>query len=1084
MNKTIKRILITLLLVTLVAPSIFSQSATFSLVQGNKNTLNIYNEFGKKINVVSEENINVTGKVLIKTMDTPIVLNYDYGTIELAKNSLLIVDPFSIKPILYLVDGQLTFYSNIDEIKDYIISTPVSKYEFKSPAKIKVLSTEKSEYGLFFEGEGTSYNSITGETTALSSDQMIDMSFPNNFSLTIPQVIADDSNDIESEENTKVISNSYIDKDNELTLKKRLTSEEFRSNFLNDTYLMNIKPIQKSNDFDKYTTINFVITGNGQGNITALDFPAFSGLIQAAKNNDQNILLIDGGNTINGSPYVAFDKGKTAIKILDMIGYDIFVPGAIDLSYGVDYLTKLDKSTNINFISTNAMNKEQLFYFNPFGLYLFDDFRIAVLGLSNPSDITTLMDLDLTNQILIENAQEAIDKAHEVADYVILVSNLNYDMYDSAFIANNVDGIDLLIDSNNSDATLMSINKVPLIYTGVGYSEIQNYTIKVKDHDVISTRYAKVYSSNIFESDNRLLASLNIDSFATDKSLSNLINDITLPTNMSFFLVPPTIQNVSVTSNDIQITSTTVEEKEAPSAPTFVSQGKVLNKPTFKDEVKTSLVKTPKAPTFVSDSNKSVIPKAPSFSTNKVNTQLSSSQESENLINPPKFKPISFKVRKEEIVDQESLDNEVEEILISEPRKATMYTGEDLKVKTHVGLDTYITATSDINDSTFTNNDYYGDITIIPYISHGEYSLGLRLVGELDESLNFTSNLYPLPTTDSEVSEYITSLIDHISIKNPSESIDIQINRDEFDTNTSSAVSYDTLGGTDLHYDSIFDSQGFTLKVLASSLDIYNVINSTSDEFMAVNAVFKPLDLINLSLGAIAIGNNSTLDIYPSINLDFIPVNNKDIKLNLNLGATLYFRALPSFSFLTVFNPNDPNLIPNYLANASIDIISETLKLSFGGNYLVTEDSSLFTTNMIHKDVINSNIFTEVDSNTLSAVIKVGYENNNIDFNATYTLPMEMPTFEFGEDLIDLDLALDFNKFELGGFYLYNDFIENLKNITDIQAFLINSYTEYGAYVTFNMDLFSVTSTLYLPSSTSAPLALDLCFNLKLDHAF
>ncbi|MDC7250455.1 MAG: hypothetical protein PQJ49_11115 [Sphaerochaetaceae bacterium] len=1084
MNKTIKRILITLLLVTLVAPSIFSQSATFSLVQGNKNTLDIYNEFGKKINVVSEDNIKVTGKVLIKAMDNALILNYDYGTIELAKNSLLIVDPFSEKPILYLVDGQLTFYSSVEEIKDYVISTPVSKYEFKSPAKIKVLSTENLEYGLFFEGEGTSYNSITGETTYLTSEQMIDMAYPNNFSLDIPEVIADDSVDFESEESIKIVSTSYIEKDNELTLKKRIASEEFRSNFLNDSYLMNIKPIQKSNDFEKYTTINFVITGNGQGNITALDFPAFSGLIQEAKANDQNILLIDGGNTLNGSPYVAFDKGKTAIKVLDKIGYDIFVPGAIDLSYGVDYLTKLNKSTNINFISTNAMTKDQLFYFNPFSLYLFDDFRIAVLGLSNPSDLTPLMDLDLTNQVLVENAQTAIDKAHEVADYVILISNLNYDMYDSAFIANNVDGIDLIIDSNNSDATMMSINGVPLISTGVGYSEIQNYTIKVKEHDVVSTRYAKVYSSNIFESDNRLLASLNIDSFDSDNELSSLINEVTIPSNLSFFLVPPTVQNVSVSTNDIQISSSTAEKKEAPKAPSFVDQGKEINKPTFVDDIKISTVEAPKAPTFVNESDKLVIPNAPIFNDSAKVTELVEVTATENLVSPPKFKPISFKVRKEEVIEEASEESLVEEIVLSEPRKANIYTGEDLKVKTHIGLDTYVTATADINDSSFTNNDYYGDVTIVPYISHGEYSLGLRLVGELDESLNFTYNLYPLPTTNAEISDYIISLIDHVSIKNPSESVDIQINRDEFEENTSSALSYDTLGGTHLHLDSVFDSQGFALNLSTSTLDIYDVINSTSEEFVSLNAVFKPLDLINLSIGTIGIGNASTLDIYPSFNLDFIPVNNKDINVNLNLGVTLYFAALPSFSFLTVFNPNNSNLVPNYLANASIDVNSETLKLSFGASYLVTEDSSKFTTNMIHKDTINSNIFTDVDSNTLSAILKVGYENDNMDFTAVYTLPMEMPTFEFGEDLIDLDLALYFNKFELGGYYLYNDFISNLKNITDIKAFLINSYTEYGAYITYNMDFFSVSSTVYLPSSTSAPLALDLCFNLKLDHTF
>jgi len=139
---------------------------------------------------------------------------------------------------------------------------------------------------------------------------------------------------------------------------------------------------------------------------------------------------------------------------------------------------------------------------------------------------------------------------------------------------------------------------------------------------------------------------------------------------------------------------------------------------------------------------------------------------------------------------------------------------------------------------------------------------------------------------------------------------------------------------------------------------------------------------------------------------------------------------------------------------------------------------------MIHLDTVRDDIFTAVDTNTLSAVTKIGYENDVIDFKLIYTLPLDITSFEIGEDLVDLDLAFTFDSLNFGGFWLYNDFIDNVQSISDIKDFLINSNTEYGGYLSYTLKDLTMTGTMYLPSSTTVPLALELSVNYNLDFVF
>lgn len=1144
MNNFRKKILMILTLLILCISSIISQSISFNISKGNYNSISFYDEYGN-IKEYSSINNFIAEKTILKTTDSSVSISYDYGELTISENSIVVINPNLQKPIIYLIDGQVTLETNSLIKLDYEIITPVSKYEFKSPAKINVISNEELEYGIFYHGSGTSYNALTNQTIYLNSAQLIDMGFVEKITLDIPENYLNSNIDIEKDEEiVDLIKTEYLNKEKQLIAENKIKSEKLRKEFLNSSYLLDIKPIQKSNNFDRLTKINIIVSGNGQGNISSFDLPSFSGIINAAKDEAENILLIDAGNTLRGSTFVNFDKGKTATKILDMVGYDIFVPGAIDFSNGINRLQNLDNISNVNFISTNALNNDSLFYFDPFGLYLFDNFKIAVLGLSNPSDITSLMEIDLTNKVILDNAQKAIDEANKIADYVVLVTNLNYEKYNTNYILNNIIGLDLIIDGNTNDASLLNVQNTPIIKTGVGYSEIQNYKLNVKNDKVISTNYAKVYSSNINKDNNRLVNSLNLKDFEKDINLQNYLSLINIPTNLSKFLISPMFKNapliveklkeesnlettldkpsfVSKKSSEQEIDSiespkfkpVTYEkvEKNVITPPTFKAidyketPEDVINTPTFKavdyDEIKEEkqIIATPNfkpveyyieqiinAPSFKSQPY--TIEEIVKIEDIKIDKK---SIENENVIinapSAPNFEPISYKVRKQEVIDKEPLveKEDVEKNSskdeTEDKKKPTIYSNEDSEIKTHVGINSQINAYVDFKDSSLTNNDYYGSAILYPYILRGGFSFAIKLCGELDNSYNISTPLYPLPSSTSDIIDYSLDIIDHFKLYTPSDKLNIDINRNNFSKDIDSAILYDEFGNSDLQLKTKLSGKNSTLKFYISDLNLLKPLNDVTNETAYLNYEYNSIDLFKLKFGAIAIGNSSALNIYPSINFDLIPLNNKDITIKFNLGSTLYLNALPTLDFSTIIDQTNPTLIPNYLANTSLDIISNSLSLSIKANYLVSEDSTKFSTNLIHKETYQNNVINNVDTNTLTLLTIFKIDNENIDLDVKYSIPFDMSNYSFDNDLIDLNLALDYGAFNFGGYYLQNNFISHLNNISNIKGFFINNDTEFGGYFKYSFDNLSLKTSLKIPSTSIIPMQLGILINYNIE---
>jgi len=190
----------------------------------------------------------------------------------------------------------------------------------------------------------------------------------------------------------------------------------------------------------KTKTIKIFHTSDTHGNITNQSFinksiSQFS-LSKVAsyirKNTDNNTLIIDTGDTIQGCPLTYYLKDNYSkynnpiSNIFNYIGYDYFIPGNHDFNYGLDYLQNFTNNLNATTLSCNILTKNDVSFFNKkYDIKIINDIKIAIVGATtdyinkweNPKNINGLNISD--TYIAIKKSVQEIKELHK-PDLIIL----------------------------------------------------------------------------------------------------------------------------------------------------------------------------------------------------------------------------------------------------------------------------------------------------------------------------------------------------------------------------------------------------------------------------------------------------------------------------------------------------------------------------------------------------------------------------------------------------------------------------------------------------------------------------------------
>ena len=208
------------------------------------------------------------------------------------------------------------------------------------------------------------------------------------------------------------------------------------------------------------------ITGIGYAGVAA-----YKAEMEAQYGAD-NVILVDGGDAIQGGPIGTLSKGSYIVDIMNQVGYDLAVPGNHEFDYGMDnFLDLAENRAEYPYLCANLTDLEGNPVLDAYTLIDAGGVTVGFVGIDTPESFTkstpTYFQDENGNYIysfaqgnegqdLYDAVQSAVDGATAAgADYVVAVGHLGIEgsteEWKSTSVIANTTGIDVFIDGHSHE---------------------------------------------------------------------------------------------------------------------------------------------------------------------------------------------------------------------------------------------------------------------------------------------------------------------------------------------------------------------------------------------------------------------------------------------------------------------------------------------------------------------------------------------------------------------------------------------------------------------------------------------------------
>lgn len=267
-------------------------------------------------------------------------------------------------------------------------------------------------------------------------------------------------------------------------LPPHLTDAEFRKYF---------NVAAGSADAYALTADDFVSLARNYGRMGGMDRVAT--LINAvrAERGADKVLLLDGGDTWQGSWSSLQTKAQDMVDVMSALKLDAMV-GHWEFTYGADRVKEIADKAPFAFLAQNVRDNEwQEPVFEPRKMFEKGGAKIAVIGqalprtaVANPRWMFPKWEFGIRE----EDMQKQVDEARaEGAQIVVLLSHDGFDV--DRKLAGRVKGLDVILTAHTHDAMpgLMRVGDTVLVATGSHGKFVSRLDIEVKDKKVAGVRF-------------------------------------------------------------------------------------------------------------------------------------------------------------------------------------------------------------------------------------------------------------------------------------------------------------------------------------------------------------------------------------------------------------------------------------------------------------------------------------------------------------------------------------------------------------------------------------------------------------------
>ena len=241
------------------------------------------------------------------------------------------------------------------------------------------------------------------------------------------------------------------------------------------------------------TSEDFTALARSYGRMGGMD--RIARLIKAvrAERGADKVLLLDGGDTWQGSWTALKTEGQDMVGLMEALGVDAMT-SHWEFTYGEARVKAIAESSKVAFLAQNIRDSEwQEPVFEPRRMFEKGGAKIAVIGqafprtpIANPRWMIPKWEFGLREDDLVKQVEEA---RAEGADIVVLLSHNGFDV--DRKLAARVKGIDVVLTAHTHDAMpgVVKVGDTVLVATGSHGKFVSRLDIQVKDRRMAGLRY-------------------------------------------------------------------------------------------------------------------------------------------------------------------------------------------------------------------------------------------------------------------------------------------------------------------------------------------------------------------------------------------------------------------------------------------------------------------------------------------------------------------------------------------------------------------------------------------------------------------
>ncbi|MBP1617475.1 MAG: UshA like [Bacteroidetes bacterium] len=201
------------------------------------------------------------------------------------------------------------------------------------------------------------------------------------------------------------------------------------------------------------------LPNNGNPNPNTAGVVRRATYIDQVRKENKNVLLLDAGDFVQGTPYFNLFKGEVEIGAMNRMKYDAGTLGNHEFDYGLDVLAQIVKKANYPIVNCNYdfSNTPLRGLVKPYVILKKFGMKIGVLGVGvNPEGLVQSENYKgmVFNPIISSvNKYSEILKNQEKCDLVICLSHIGFESYGNAAndqeLAKNSKFIDIIIGGHS-----------------------------------------------------------------------------------------------------------------------------------------------------------------------------------------------------------------------------------------------------------------------------------------------------------------------------------------------------------------------------------------------------------------------------------------------------------------------------------------------------------------------------------------------------------------------------------------------------------------------------------------------------------